>query len=268
MYRYKLAFALALIALLGLANSLTPSEKFPGVFNFVNQTLFARDGTTTYSYQALPVRGGIFYTAAYPGANYGNMTALWGDTYGANPTRDDILIHTVGYGGGYIIDEQAGTITHYPGVATAPSLLGIAQVRTYIFTDNDNLLNLRVYAADGFLSGTLFWRRAYPLPTPAPCSFSLAVTSTGSWVSNNQRHERFSVSITNNGATQGISATLRVSTTDLQVESTSQVTPVSGSTTDYTANLYGLASGSSYSAAQFQFVGSGTKTISIVASQC
>jgi len=265
MYHYKKAAIVLLFALLGMAAGATLSEKFSGTFTFVNQTLFAADGTPTYSYNTEPKRGGIFYVPAYPGALYGNMTALWGDVYPANATRTQILDHTMGYSGGYIITPDAGVVTHYPVVALAPTLLGATQVRYFSFSEGDNLLNLQVRSGS-FLAGTLFWRRVFPLPTNDACSASIAITSQSSWVSNNLRHERVVLTVTNNGANPISTVDVNVALNGLTLESTSQVSLVSG--TNYRAPTWNLQPGNSYSAGQFQVAGSGLYSIRLAATQC
>lgn len=260
---------LALCAFLPLASSVTVAEKFFGVFDFINQTIFPPNGAPVYYYLNGP-RGGIFYVPAYPGASYGNMTALWGDIFpsGANASRDEVGQHSSGYGGPYILNAENGIITHYPAYGTVPTLIGVPQERHYFFYENDNLLNLQVIYPNGYVYGTLWWRRVHPLPGSPSCSVSLAISTDSSWVSEDQHHERQSVTVTNNGPNAAISVVLNVALYGLTIESTSQVSPVAGQANQFTAPLYGLASGSSYSAAQFQFVGSGSATISVVSVNC
>lgn len=48
-----------------------------------------------------PIRGGISYIPAYPGAATGNMSAIWGDTYAPTATPAEVLAHLTAYAGGY-----------------------------------------------------------------------------------------------------------------------------------------------------------------------
>lgn len=65
-----------------------------------------------------------------------------------------------------------------------------------------------------------------------------------------------------------ISATIDVAAYGVTIEETSQVTQDPTIPTHYIASLYGLAPGSSYSAAQFQVVGSGTPVFQLAGAKC
>jgi hypothetical protein len=272
MYHYKIR-ALAVFALLCSLSvshaALSDAQKLSGIFNFVNQTLFTTAGGTIYSYLNGPT-GGIFYTPKFPGSNEGNMTALWGDKIpsGTNATKDEILAHTVGYGGRYVLDEISRTVTHYPSVGTAVTLIGVPQVRHYFWHEDDNLLNLQVIQPNGFLSGTLFWRRAHPLPTTRACDLSISASQTASWISQDTRHTRYEISVTNNGPNSAISATIDVALIGVSLEATTQVSQSPSNPTQYVASLHGLNPGRSYSAGQFQVAGSGTPQFALVSAQC
>jgi len=274
-----LATLLVCIMLAGPALALTDAQLFSGVFNFVNSTQFFRDGSTPYRFFPDGPIGGITYTPAYSGASTGNMTALWGQIWGgashpitppSSATPQQILADTYGYGGSYALDADNKIMRHYPVVSTLVSTYpGTTQQRSYRFLDGGNLLNLYVAdPTDGFVIASLYWQRVHPLAAGAPCNLAITYQQDSTWVAGDGRHTRYVVKVTNNGATSAVSVNFDIRLNGVTLESYTQASPVAGSTTQFSAQLYGLAAGSSYNAAQFQVKGNGAFDAVIVSSVC
>jgi len=266
----SILIVLVLLLATAYAGRHSAADIFNGAFYFVNASAIVNGvqvATRDPSLGALI--GNIMYAPAFPGALYGNMSVAYGNDLPSNTTQANALSLFSAYTGPYEVFPDAKPypyVVHYPIITNNPingkTVKNVPAVRYYTMYEDDNLLQINSLQPPQ--TSYLYWRRNFPFPAAPLCTVSASVSAVGSgWLSNGVYNQQYSLTLTNVGESEVLTAQVAINLAPGQsISSSWNLNLVSGNI--YSVPIYSpLAVGQSVSSAGFFVSGTGIVSVGV-----
>ncbi|MBW4438853.1 MAG: lipocalin-like domain-containing protein [Pleurocapsa minor GSE-CHR-MK-17-07R] len=133
-------------------------EQFVGSWELVADATLRRDGTSAGTYGDKPVGVLLYQPNGWMSVQVMRRNRRSGISMNSIHTaRTEFM----GYFGTFVVNADAGTVTHFVIGSSFPAYVNTQQLRRYTFEDDGATLILEADAsAEGHLKRTLTWRRA------------------------------------------------------------------------------------------------------------